>query len=240
MYWRSRSSRAASSLVDASWDSAASAAAWCHVNAASADASRASAAAADAWCHVAAASRAAMSSASLRDRTRMLQWSGRLHWSAAVGSLLADGRIAYASRRTPTPASMVAKPILPRVSFGGLREVGELREGLRDLGTLRPRSSMERSQEALCQATAAAFARSLRLTATAVAFSRRDRGGTGSLDGDSGSRNVSYVLGRTMIVRSTSADACRGVTSSVKRSGGSSSKGWREGRHPRNTSPMRI
>ena len=240
MYWSSRSSRAASSLVDASWDSAASAAAWCHVNAASADASRASAADADAWCHVAAASREAMSSASLRDRTRMLQWSGRLHWSAAVGSLLADGRIAYASRRTPTPASMVAKPILPRVSFGGLREVGELREGLRDIGTLRPRSSMEGSQEALCQATAAAFARSLRFLATAVAFSRRDSGGTGSLDGDSGGRNVSYVLGRTMIVRSTSADACRGVTSSVKRSGGSSSKGWREGRHPRNTSPMRI
>ena len=134
-----------------------------------------------------------MSSEALRDGTRMWQWSGRLHWSAATDRLLADGRTAYAMagairRRSPTPTSVVAKPTLPRDSVGGA--AAGLREGLRDLGdlgTLRLRSSIVPSVlGSLCQATNAACARSLRLSASAVALVRRVAGGTGCLHGDAG------------------------------------------------------
>ena len=127
-----------------------------------------------------------MSSEALRDGTRMWQWSGRL---------LADGRIAYAIRRIPTP---VAKPTLHRDSIGGAAGLREgLREGLQDLGdlgTLRLRSSIVPivlgSSLASRQATNAACARSLRLSASAVALVRRVTGSTGCLDGDAG-RNES-------------------------------------------------
>ena len=141
-----------------------------------------------------------MSSEALRDGTRMWQWSGRLHWSAAADRLLADGRTAYAMagairRRSPTPTSVVAKPTLPRDLVGGA--AAGLREGLRDLGdlgTLRLRSSIVPivlgSSLASRQATNAACARSLRLSASAVALVRRVTGSTGCLDGDAG-RNES-------------------------------------------------